>query len=57
MSDNPTPEKPKSSDPNLSIPDAPSFWSELKRRKVMRVAIAYGVVAWILIQVSATVFP
>jgi TolB-like protein len=57
MSDNPTPEKPKSSDPNLSIPDAPSFWSELKRRKVMRVAITYGVVAWILIQVSATVFP
>ena len=34
-----------------------SFWSELKRRKVMRVAITYGVVAWILIQVSATVFP
>ncbi len=34
-----------------------SFWSELKRRKVMRVAITYAVVAWLLIQVSATVFP
>lgn len=34
-----------------------NFWFELKRRKVMRVGITYGVVAWLLIQVSATVFP
>ena len=34
-----------------------AFWAELKRRKVMRVAITYAVVAWLLIQVSATVFP
>lgn len=34
-----------------------SFWAELKRRKVTRVAITYAVVAWLLIQVSATVFP
>lgn len=33
------------------------FFSELRRRKVYRVAAAYVVVAWVLIQVSATVFP
>ncbi len=34
-----------------------SVWAELKRRNVVRVAIAYTVVAWLLIQVIATVFP
>ena len=34
-----------------------AFWAELKRRKVMRVAITYAVVSWLLIQISATVFP
>ena len=34
-----------------------SFFTELQRRKVYRVAAAYGVVAWFLIQFSATVFP
>ena len=34
-----------------------AFWAELKRRKVMRVAITYAVVAWLMIQISATVFP
>jgi len=34
-----------------------SFIKELKRRKVIRVAIAYAVVAWVLIEVSATTFP
>ena len=33
------------------------FWAELRRRKVVRVALVYGVVAWLLIQVSDTVFP
>ena len=33
------------------------FFLELRRRKVYRVAAAYGVVAWLLIQISATVFP
>ncbi len=33
-----------------------SFWAELKRRKVMRVAITYAVVAWIIIQVASTTF-
>ena len=34
-----------------------SFFEELKRRNVFRVGIAYGVAAWLLIQVSDTVFP
>jgi hypothetical protein len=33
------------------------FFSELRRRKVYRVAAAYAVVAWVIIQVAATVFP
>lgn len=31
--------------------------SELKRRHVLRVAVAYAVVAWLVIQVAATTFP
>ncbi len=34
-----------------------SVWGELKRRNVVRVAIAYAVVAWLTIEVSATTFP
>ena len=34
-----------------------NFLAELKRRHVYRVAIAYGVVAWLLIQVATQVFP
>src|SRR6266576_1349619 len=33
------------------------FFAELKRRHVYRVAIAYGVIAWLLIQVATQVFP
>ena len=33
------------------------FFSELKRRSVFKVATAYAVVAWLLIEVSATIFP
>jgi TolB-like protein/Tfp pilus assembly protein PilF len=33
------------------------FFAELKRRNVYKVAIAYGVVAWLLIQVATQVFP
>jgi TolB-like protein/Flp pilus assembly protein TadD len=33
------------------------FLCELKRRKVYRVAAAYAVVGWLLIQIAATVFP
>ena len=32
-----------------------SFWGELKRRNVVRVAIAYAVVSWLLIQVADVV--
>jgi TolB-like protein/Tfp pilus assembly protein PilF len=37
--------------------DKPSFFSELKRRNVYKVAIAYAVVAWLLIQIATQVFP
>jgi len=33
------------------------FWQELKRRKVVRVAIGYALVGWVLVQVSADIFP
>ena len=32
-----------------------SVWGELKRRNVVRVAIAYAVVAWLLLQVADVV--
>jgi hypothetical protein len=32
-----------------------SLLAELKQRKVLRVAVAYAVIAWLLIQVSAAV--
>jgi TolB-like protein/Tfp pilus assembly protein PilF len=35
----------------------PNFFDELKRRHVYRVAVAYAVVGWLLIQVVATVAP
>jgi len=34
-----------------------NFFAELKRRHVYRVALAYGVAAWLLIQVATQVFP
>src|SRR3989442_13093744 len=34
-----------------------SFFAELKRRNVYKVAVAYAVVGWLVIQVSATVLP
>jgi hypothetical protein len=34
-----------------------NFFTELKRRNVYKVAIAYTVVAWLLIQVATQVFP
>jgi TolB-like protein len=33
------------------------FFSELKRRNVYKVAIAYGVIAWLLIQIATQTFP
>ena len=34
-----------------------NFFAELKRRRVYSVAVAYVVVAWLLIQVATQVFP
>ena len=33
------------------------FFGELKRRNVYKVAVAYAVVSWLLIQVATQVFP
>ena len=34
-----------------------SLIAELKRRNVFRVGVAYGIVAWLLIEVTHTAFP
>src|SRR5437870_12646760 len=34
-----------------------NFFAELKRRNVYKVAVAYAVVAWLLVQVATQVFP
>jgi len=34
-----------------------SLWGELRRRNVFKVAVAYVIVAWLLIEMAATVFP
>src|SRR3954447_7417414 len=34
-----------------------NFFGELKRRNVYKVAVAYAVVGWLLIQVATQVFP
>lgn len=35
----------------------PSFFAELKRRNVYKVAVAYAVVGWLVMQIAATVVP
>src|ERR1051325_7456391 len=37
--------------------NARRFFTELKRRKVYRLAVAYAVLAWLLIQIATQVFP
>ena len=37
--------------------NAISFFAELKRRNVYKVAVAYSVVGWLLVQISTQVFP
>jgi serine/threonine-protein kinase len=37
--------------------DSGSFFAELKRRNVYKVAVAYAVVAWLLIQAASILFP
>ncbi len=34
-----------------------SVWGELRRRNIFRVVVAYAIVAWLLIEMTATVFP
>src|ERR687887_596813 len=36
---------------------ATNFFAELQRRNVYRVAVAYGVVGWLLVQIATQVFP
>jgi TolB-like protein/predicted Zn-dependent protease len=37
--------------------DPKNFFAELKRRNVYKVAVAYAIVGWLLIQVAASTFP
>ena len=37
--------------------NAKKFFTELKRRKVYRVAVAYAVIAWLIIQIATQTFP
>ena len=34
-----------------------SFFAELKRRNVYKVAAAYAVVGWVIVQIATQVFP
>src|SRR5712692_4526426 len=34
-----------------------SFFSELRRRNVYKVAVAYAIVGWLLVQIATQVFP
>ena len=34
-----------------------NFFAELKRRNVYKVAVAYAVVGWLVVQISTQVFP
>src|SRR3954471_11853538 len=43
------------SDPRMN--NRSSFFSELKRRNVYKVAVAYAVVSWLLIQAASILFP
>ena len=47
--------KPEREQQNSSTPT--SFWSELKDRKVTRVAMVYTIVGWMVIQIAETTFP
>ena len=34
-----------------------SVWGELKRRNVVKVAVAYAIVGWVLVEITSTVLP
>src|ERR1700731_3569088 len=37
--------------------EKPSFFSELRRRNVYKVAVAYAVVGWLIAQIATQIFP
>jgi TolB-like protein/Tfp pilus assembly protein PilF len=37
--------------------DKPSFFAELKRRNVYKIAVVYAVVGWLIVQIASTVLP
>src|SRR3984893_8771970 len=37
--------------------EKPSFFAELKRRNVYKVAVAYAVVGWVIAQIATQIFP
>jgi hypothetical protein len=37
--------------------NAKKFFAELKRRKIYKVAVAYAIVGWLLVQIATQVFP
>jgi TolB-like protein len=41
----------------MNVSPSGNLFTELKRRKVFKVAVAYGVVAWLVIQVASTIAP
>ncbi|MEJ2502544.1 MAG: hypothetical protein P8177_04375, partial [Gemmatimonadota bacterium] len=41
----------------MNAPFRPSFWEELRRRRVVRAIAVYGVVAWVVVQVADVFFP
>jgi adenylate cyclase len=41
----------------LSDPDRPGLLEELKRRRVVRAVLVYGVAAWVIVQVADVFFP
>jgi hypothetical protein len=41
----------------MSLSPITHFYRELKRRKVIRVAIVYTVVAWLIVEISSVMFP
>ena len=41
----------------MGIEGMASVWGEFKRRNVVKVAVAYAIVGWLLIEVTSTVFP
>jgi TolB-like protein/Tfp pilus assembly protein PilF len=43
--------------PRKNTVDPKNFFAELQRRNVYKVAVAYGVVSWLLIQIATQVFP